>query len=197
MAGLEVRDGRYNIILRFGGKRFVRSLKTNDEDTALARKLRVEENIKLVDSGRLQIPEGADVVTFLLSDGKLSKKPVARTSITLTKLFTDFFDELPTGSLEESTIGVMKIHQRHLERIIGKRFIVQDLTNEELQKYATKRSKQKTGNAVRPATFAIPRSAPLLRSSWIIAPSPFLAAMCNGVSPCWVFAFAAAPCCRS
>ncbi len=98
MAGIELRDGRYNIILRFGGKRFVRSLKTSDEDVALARKLRVEENIQLVESGRLQIPEGADVVTFLLSDGKLSKKPVAKTSLTLTKLFTDFFDELPKGS---------------------------------------------------------------------------------------------------
>ena len=31
MAGIEVRNGRYNIILRFGGKRFVRSLKTSDE----------------------------------------------------------------------------------------------------------------------------------------------------------------------
>ena len=38
MAGIEVRNGRYNIIVRYGGKRFVRSLKTDDEDQAMSRK---------------------------------------------------------------------------------------------------------------------------------------------------------------
>ena len=92
MAGLEVRNGRYNIILRFGGKRFVRSLKTSDEATALSKKLRVEENIALVESGRLAIPDGADVMTFLLSDGKLDKKPVATSSLTIAQLFEQFWD---------------------------------------------------------------------------------------------------------
>ncbi|WP_372717184.1 hypothetical protein [Novipirellula sp.] len=69
MAGIELRNRRYNIILRYGGKRFVRSLKTSDEDEALGRKLRVEENIRLIESGRLQVPAGYDLVTFLLSDG--------------------------------------------------------------------------------------------------------------------------------
>lgn len=144
MAGLEVRNGRYNLILRFGGKRFVRSLKTDDEDEALAKKLRVEENIRLVESGRLTIPDGADVVTFLLSDGKLNKKPVVKGSLTIPQLFTAFWEALPVGSLEEPTIDMMKIHQRHLERVLGKRLIVQDLTQGDLQKYVTKRSKQKT-----------------------------------------------------
>ena len=45
MAGLEFRNGRYKLILRYGIKRFVRSLKTSDEDEALGRKLRVEQNI--------------------------------------------------------------------------------------------------------------------------------------------------------
>jgi len=41
MAGLEVWNGRYNLILRYGGKRFVRSLKTTDKEEAKARRLRV------------------------------------------------------------------------------------------------------------------------------------------------------------
>ncbi|MEM8671637.1 MAG: hypothetical protein AAGG48_29225 [Planctomycetota bacterium] len=110
----------------------------------MRRKLRVEENIRLVESGRLQIPEGADVVTFLLSDGNLTKKSAALTSSTLTQLFSRFFEELPENSLESSTITTMKVHQRHLERSLGKRFVVQSLTHDDLQKYATKRFRQKT-----------------------------------------------------
>ncbi len=144
MAGIELRNGRYNIIVRFGGKRFVRSLKTSDHDKALGRKLRVEENVQLIESGRLQLPAGADLMTFLLSDGKLSKKPVAKASLSLSALFTDFFERLPTDTLEATTIATMKIHQGHLERELGKRFVVQDLTQDDLQKYVTKRSKQKT-----------------------------------------------------
>ncbi|PHQ31380.1 hypothetical protein CEE69_31410 [Rhodopirellula bahusiensis] len=146
MAGIELRNGRYNIIVRFGGKRFVRSLKTNDHDAALSRKLRVEENISLIESGRLQLPAGSDLMTFLLSDGKLNKKPVAKASLTLSALFTEFFDRLPAGTLEETSIATMKIHQGHLERILGKRFVVQGLSQDDLQRYVTKRSKQRTRN---------------------------------------------------
>jgi hypothetical protein len=117
MAGIEVRDGRYNIIVRYGGKRFVRSLKTDDEDEAMGRKLRVEENIRLVESGRLQIPDGTDVITFLLSDGKLNHKPVAKATLTLTQLFDEFFDAIPEGNLEVSTLDGMKLHAKHLKRL--------------------------------------------------------------------------------
>lgn len=166
MAGLEVRNGRYNLILRFGGKRFVRSLKTTNEDTALAKKLRVEENIKLVESGRLTIPEGSDVVTFLLSDGKLNHKPVATSSLTIPQLFSAFWDAMPDGNLEVGTVKMMKIHQRHLERVLGKRQVAQNLSSSDLQTYVTKRSKAKTrqGGTVGGAT--IKKEIVTLNSVW-------------------------------
>ncbi|QDS91401.1 site-specific tyrosine recombinase XerC [Roseimaritima multifibrata] len=144
MAGLEVRNGRYNLILRFGGKRFVRSLKTSDEDEATSKRLRVEENIKLVESGRLTIPDNSDVVTFLLSDGKLDRKPVVKGSLTIPQLFKEFWEALPVDSLEGSTMDMMKIHQRHVESVLGRRLIAQDLTHDDLQKYVTKRAAVKT-----------------------------------------------------
>jgi hypothetical protein len=144
MAGLEVRNGRYNIIVRFGGKRFVRSLRTDDEDEALGRKLRVEENIRLIESGRLQIPDGADVITFLLSDGKLSHKPLAKATLTLAQFFDQFFNAIPEGNLEVSTLDGMKLHAKHLKRLLGNRYQVQKLSLEDLQKYVSKRAKEKT-----------------------------------------------------
>lgn len=34
--------------------------------------MRVEENIRLIESGRLVVPENADLLTFLLSDGEIT-----------------------------------------------------------------------------------------------------------------------------
>jgi len=166
MAGLELRDGRYNLIVRFGGKRFIRSLKTSDEDAALSKKLRVEENIRLIESGRLVLPDGADLVTFLLSDGKLNKKPVATASITLSVLFKGYWDALPDGTIEDSTKDMMAIHQRHLERIIGKRTVLHDLQQSDLQNYITTRSKEKTRKGTTIAGITIKKELVTLGSVW-------------------------------
>ena len=144
MAGLEVRNGRYNIIIRFGGKRFVRSLKTTDEDEAMARKHRVEENIRLIESGRLELSGNADVVTFLLSDGRISSKPVVTTILTLSSLIEQFFDAIPEGNLEQTTLDGMNLHCRHLKRLLGEKFTVQNLGLDDLQTYVSTRSKEKT-----------------------------------------------------
>ena len=40
---------------RFGGKRFKRSLKTNDEREAIARVERLEETLRLLDAGRIAL----------------------------------------------------------------------------------------------------------------------------------------------
>ena len=94
MAGLEVRNGRFNIIVRFGGQRFVRSLKTGNEKEALTKKLRIEETLKLIESGRVEVPADSDFMTFLLSDGKLAKKPKIESALSIGDLFDRFFDAL-------------------------------------------------------------------------------------------------------
>ena len=76
-------SGNYHVSFRFGGRKFKRSLRTKDGANAEGRRLRLEENIRLVESGRLAIPSEADVPTFLLSDGKLNSKVVIATPLTL------------------------------------------------------------------------------------------------------------------
>ncbi len=78
MAWLEQNSaGMYHLVFRLSGERFRRSLRTGDEREAQARLVRVEENIRLVESGRMTLPEQDDVTSFLLSDGKLNGKPKA------------------------------------------------------------------------------------------------------------------------
>ncbi|HRX82162.1 MAG TPA: hypothetical protein P5307_24015 [Pirellulaceae bacterium] len=136
-------SGNYHVSFRFGGRKFKRSLRTKDAANAEGRRLRLEENIRLVESGRLPVPREADVPTFLLSDGKLDNKVVIDAPITLISLFDSFFAALSTGNLEESTVSGMQIHRRHLERHLGNAFVVQRISLEDLQTYVMERSKQK------------------------------------------------------
>jgi len=98
----------------------------------------------LVESGRLSVPESAGIITFLLSDGRLSHKPVIKDSLSLATLFDQFFEAIPDGNLEKTTLDGMKIHTRHLKRLIGDKFSAQRLSTEDLQAYVGKRSKEKT-----------------------------------------------------
>ena len=133
-------SGMFHLSFRFGGRKFRRTLKTTDADTAHARKTQLEETVRLVENGRIEIPKDADVGTFLLSDGKHKRKIVVADDLTLKQLFTKFFDALPNGNLESSTINGMHIHKRHLFRHLGEAFSVQQLTRDDLQNYVNKRS---------------------------------------------------------
>ena len=107
-------SGNYHISFRFGGRRFKRSLRTKSRREAEARRVRIEENIRLVESGRLELPADIDIPSFLLSDGKLTKRIVLPSVLTLDGLFERFFENLRDGALEATTVSCMQIHRRHL-----------------------------------------------------------------------------------
>lgn len=64
MAWLEQKpSGTFHLVFRIGEQKFRRSLKTKDKKEASSRRNRVEENLRLVEAGRLDIPESVDVPT--------------------------------------------------------------------------------------------------------------------------------------
>src|SRR5210317_1487887 len=83
-------SGNYHVSFRFGGRKFKRSLRTKSESEAVGTRLRLEENIRFIESGRLVIPAEADVPTFLLSDGKLTGRVAVNAPVTLGSLFESF-----------------------------------------------------------------------------------------------------------
>src|SRR4051812_13918779 len=92
-------SGVYQICFRLGEKRFSRSLTTDDEGEAESALGRVEDNLRLIERGRLEVPVGCDIVRFLLSDAKVSG-PIKVNTLRLKGLFTEYFSTLPKGSLE-------------------------------------------------------------------------------------------------
>src|SRR5260370_18884986 len=111
---LDETSGRYRIRFYFGGQEFKRSLKTKDRKVALGLQARIEETVRLLEQGRLEIPVGADPAAFILSDGKLNQKPVAQRASTLAGLFAAYREQFPAGREEESNAYTDSIHSNPL-----------------------------------------------------------------------------------
>ena len=143
MASLEKRPHGYRVVFMFRGEKIARSLQTKDPKQAKATLARMEDTLRRIELGTLLMPEGTDIITFLLSDGHLTAKPRNEKPITLTQIFDEYFANLPAGANEKTTIDGMRLHQRHLERLLGAAFHVQRLTTSDLQTFIEKRSKEK------------------------------------------------------
>jgi hypothetical protein len=54
MASLELQKGWYRSVFRYGGKKYQRALDTRSEREALGLRARAEENLKVLERGRLE-----------------------------------------------------------------------------------------------------------------------------------------------
>jgi len=74
MAWLEEHptSGHFKICFRWGGRKLKKTVKTASRGAAETALARFEENLHLLEQGRLDLPPGADIGAFLLSDDKLN-----------------------------------------------------------------------------------------------------------------------------
>lgn len=182
MAWLEQdHSGNIHVCFRLGKRKFKfkKSLKTKSERTAGSACARIEENIRLLEMGRLTIPSGANVASYLLSDGKLTGPPETPNSISLGKLFSEYRESLPIDSLEPETLRVARIHTDHIEQVLGARFLLEHVTLQTLQEYVVRRSKDNGRNGKTLSTTTIRKELSTFRTVWTWAismeyvPGPF------------------------
>jgi integrase len=175
MASLEKRPGgSFRIAFCWGGSKHTASLRTRSRRAAEACRSRLEDNLHRLKLGTLIVPDGVDLFSFLISDGRISVKSDAaasslgnpKTSLTLTVLKHRYFDSLPEGNLEKSTIAAMRIHCDFLEKHFGKALLIGNLTLTDLQSYVEKRSHDDGlyGRKVSPVT--IKKAIVTLRTIW-------------------------------
>jgi integrase len=143
MASLEIHYGVYRIVFRYAGQKFRRSLKTDKERTANAALARVDDNLRRLELGQLVLPAGADVATFVLSDGRLDHRPTIKSNrlSTLSALLDEYLARLTPGSLEATTEHCVRIHIRHFKRVLGDKLLLQSIDLAALQAYVDERAK--------------------------------------------------------
>ncbi|QDT40354.1 site-specific tyrosine recombinase XerC [Gimesia alba] len=169
MASLENRTGYFNVVFRFGGKKYTRSLHTDDESEANRLLANLEQTVRDVKSGRISLPPDADIPTFLLSDGKLTtphvsdSDSISETRLSLHDLFESFFTSLPDDSLEESTISLIKTHRNNLLRILGKDVVIEDIDLNALDLYSKKRRRENGRRKGKVSSYTIKKELVTLR----------------------------------
>ena len=168
MPWLEQRpNGRYHVAFRLGRQKLKKSLHTSDLRTAEARLHQLEENIRLLEKGRIDLPNDVDVVEFLLSDGKLNGKYRANSKLRTLKQFSDaFLASIPPDSLEDKTFQCMRTHLRHLARVLGKSCSLAALNLEDLQGYVNRRSLEKGNRSKKLSPTTIKKELATLRTLW-------------------------------
>lgn len=172
MASLENRTGYFNVVFRFGGKKYTRSLHTDDENEAHRLLRNLEQTVRDIKSGRINLPPDADIPTFLLSDGKLTNPPAVTTDeanevrTSLHDLFRSFFDSLPENSLEESTISQMETHRKNLLRVLGETIYVDDIDLNKLDEYSKNRRQEKGRRKGEISANTIKKELVTLRRVW-------------------------------
>lgn len=146
MASLEQRGNRYRVAFRLGGQKLQVAVKAGDGKEAEACLARLEENLRLVERGRLTIPDGADVGLFLLSDGKLEQRVKTARVMTVAELVAKYRATFTVGVKEKNTAQTEKIHLGHAERILGSPTPVSVVTSATLQAYVDTRVAAKYRN---------------------------------------------------
>jgi len=138
-------SGHYKICFRWGKQRIKRTIKTTSRKDAETAMVRLQENISLVERGRLVLPADADVATFLLSDGMLSSKPQetpATVVLTLDELRQKYVDAHSCGAMERNSLETVKLHLRHFVDTLGASFPAASLALDDLQRHVDRRSRK-------------------------------------------------------
>ena len=139
---LDKRGQNYRLVFQVGGQTFKRSLGTSDRREAEGLVALVERRIKMVGKGELTVPEDIDLPTFLVTDGKAKKTPTVKAALTLAVTIERYLASIPAGSLEENTLDTLRIHLRHLRRLLGDNFRLDKLSFHDLQRNVEVRSRE-------------------------------------------------------
>jgi integrase len=138
----------YHLCFRFGGKKYRRTLDTDNTKSAEATRLRFEENLVLLERGRFELPPDADLITFLLSDGKLAAPPVVATSPLLGDVFDRYLATCGNGSMEPTSLEMLVLHLKQIRKKFGESFKLHDLASSHLQEYVNTRVRIKGSKSV-------------------------------------------------
>ena len=156
MAWVEQHGNRFHVAFRIGERRFKKTLRTGDRRAADAMAQRIDQRLHLIESGEVVLPDGADLVTYLFSDGRV-ERPVALEETLGRPLATtmdEYLESVSSGSIESNTLLTLKIHLKHVVDVLGRKFMLDRLSFADLQRYVDVRTREKgrRGKPLSPTT---------------------------------------------
>jgi hypothetical protein len=133
----------YKVCFRFRGRSYKKSLTTTDRDDAEIILGGVKRTLLRLEQNLLELPAHADILTFVLSDGKQAEKPPPQPQVlTLQDLIDSYTSACSVGAMEENSLETTKMHLRHFVETFGKGFAVGGLKLADLQRHVERRAKK-------------------------------------------------------
>ena len=132
MATIQERNGSFRILFCHGDKRLNFTAGRISRTQAQAHAEKVDELLALLADGTLTLPEGVDVVTFVLHKGRpLAPKPKPTSDdggvpppgapLPLSAFADRYLEARSGGSMEANSLATARMHFRHLLRTLASR----------------------------------------------------------------------------
>ena len=134
------RTGNWIVMFRWAGNQYRRSCKTDSSVDAKACEARIEDTIRLLEQGRLEIPADADAAVWIMSGGKIGIRHRANTSRLGDICDAYYQDQIDKA---ESTRVNEQVHIGHVKRVLGEQTALDRIDLNALQSYVSKRLSQK------------------------------------------------------
>jgi site-specific recombinase XerD len=140
----------YRIGFRFSGRQYhlPKEYRYRDAQAADAKCEEIDETIRLIEQGRIAVPEGVDFRAFIGSGGRISQKPIFEPPakpMTLGDLFDAYIREMSEQEHRDSTLRTIRIHANHLSdaALLGRDVPVDSLSHGDIEGYVKRRRKQR------------------------------------------------------
>jgi integrase len=156
----------FKVCFRFRGRPYKKSLKTRDRGEAEVILGGVERTLLRLEQNLLELPPGADILTFVLSDGKQAEKPSRPQVLTLQDLIDRYTAACSVGAMEENSLDTTRMHLRHVVGTFGKGFAVGGLKLDDLQRHVERRAKKRGTRKRLLSPTTIRKEVATFRAAW-------------------------------
>ncbi len=164
MASLQQKGDRWYCQFVYQGKRSTFPVGNVSEEEANAKAAQVDYILLRLKQRLIKLPPGVSIVDFIQFDGRPEQLP-PQEKTTLAELQAKYLDA-HKKSLEETTLKGIRIHFKHLKRILGEKYPIPELDLAKLQEYANKRAEEDGLHGRTVAAATIKKEIVTLRTMW-------------------------------
>jgi integrase len=167
MASLQSRGDNQYCQFYYRGRRHTFAIGKVSDAEAEAWAGRVDHLLMRIRQRLLAVPDGVDIVDFLLADGRVteSEAPAVAEKITFARLRDRYLETHRNGALEETTLEGIALYMKHLATTLGERFPMHALSPADLQRHVDRRAAMRGFRGMlSPAT--IRKAIVPLRTAW-------------------------------
>ncbi len=173
MAWIQQRGQKFRICFRYDGRLHGKALKTDSLRAAEDCRARLEDTLNRVERGWLTVPDEADLMTFLLSGGTQTGRPVGTDAGVAATPKPPTVGELCTAyltaqeaALEPASLKTLRIHLNHLQTTLGARTSTPAVRLADLQRHVDRRRRQKGRRGQPILGYTIRKEVNSLAAAW-------------------------------